>query len=138
MRAATLIAAVFFTSAAVFTERSPTPAQGTGWILGEDAETRQNPKPADPQTLADGKTIYKDKCARCHGTEGLGDGPEADPAAIDMDLTNPKRAGRNPDGVLYYKVLNGRARPQMPAFKDELTEQQIWAVVIYAQTLRKK
>ena len=54
-----------------------------------------------------------------------------------MDLTNPKRAGRNPDGVVYYKVLNGRRRPKMPAFKGELTDQQIWSVVTYAQSLRK-
>jgi mono/diheme cytochrome c family protein len=55
-----------------------------------------------------------------------------------MDLTNAKRAARNPDGVVYYKVLNGRKKPKMPAFKDELTEQQIWAVVAHVQNLRKK
>jgi mono/diheme cytochrome c family protein len=26
----------------------------------------------------------------------------------------------------------------MPAFKEELTEEQIWSVVAYVQTLRKK
>jgi mono/diheme cytochrome c family protein len=55
-----------------------------------------------------------------------------------MDLTNPERADRNVDGVVYYKVLNGRRRPKMPTFKEELTEQQIWAVVTYVQSLRKK
>jgi mono/diheme cytochrome c family protein len=55
-----------------------------------------------------------------------------------MDLTNPKRADRNADGVVFYKVANGRRRPKMPAFTDELTEQQIWSVVAYVQTLRKK
>ena len=55
-----------------------------------------------------------------------------------MDLTNPKRAERNTDGVVYYKVANGRGRPKMPAFKDELNEQQIWTVVAYVQSLRKK
>jgi mono/diheme cytochrome c family protein len=55
-----------------------------------------------------------------------------------MDLTNPKRADRNPDGVVFYKVWTGRQRPKMPTFKDELTEQQVWSVVAYVQTLRKK
>ena len=115
------------------------PAQARGWTLAEDAATKQNPMKPDENTLAAGKTLFKQKCERCHGPGGLGDGPDADPdAAGDMDLTNPKRTERNPDGVVYYKVLNGRGRPKMPAFKEELNEQQIWTVVTYVQTLRKK
>ena len=66
---------------------------------------------------------------------------DAKPTATDRDgrpLTDPKRAARNPDGVVFYKVLNGRGRPKMPAFKDELNEEQIWTIVTYVQTLRKK
>jgi mono/diheme cytochrome c family protein len=55
-----------------------------------------------------------------------------------MDLTNAKRADRNSDGVMFYKVWNGRKKPKMPAFSAEITEEQAWAVVAYAQTLRKK
>jgi mono/diheme cytochrome c family protein len=55
----------------------------------------------------------------------------------DMDLTVAKRAARNPDGVVFYKVMNGRRKPKMPAFKEELTQEQVWAVVAYAQSLRK-
>jgi mono/diheme cytochrome c family protein len=117
---------------------APAAAQARGWTLGEDAETKKNPLPAGDETIAAGRAVFKSKCQRCHGPGGLGDGPDADPDATDMDLTNPKRAERNTDGVVYYKVLNGRARPKMPAFKDELNEQQIWSVVAYVQTLRKK
>jgi mono/diheme cytochrome c family protein len=112
--------------------------QSGGWTLGDDVATKTNPLTVDAKTLAAGKAIFKDKCQRCHGPGGLGDGPDADPDATDNDLTNPKRAARNDDGTVYYKVLNGRKRPKMPAFKDELTEQQIWTVVSYVQTLRKK
>ena len=112
--------------------------QSDGWKLGDDVATKKNPLTADAKTLAAGKAIFKDKCAKCHGPGGLGDGPDAEPDAENMDLTNPKRAARNDDGTVYYKVLNGRKRPQMPAFKDELNEQQIWTVVTYVQTLRKK
>ena len=114
------------------------PQTARSWTLGEDADTKKNPVAVTAKTLEAGKAIFKDKCARCHGPGGLGDGPDADPDATEMDLTNPKRAPRNPDGVVYYKVLNGRKRPQMPAFKDELTEQQIWQVVAYVQSIRKK
>jgi mono/diheme cytochrome c family protein len=113
--------------------------QARGWTLGEDAATKQNPLKPDEKTLAAGKAVFKQKCQKCHGPGGLGDGPDADPdAAPDMDLTNPKRAERNTDGVVFYTVLNGRGRPKMPAFKDELSEEQIWQVVTYVQTLRKK
>jgi mono/diheme cytochrome c family protein len=110
-----------------------------GWVLPEDAATKKNPLTIDAKTLAIGKGVYKNKCERCHGPGGLGDGADADPdLAGDMDLTNPKRADRNPDGVVYYKVVNGRKKPKMPAFKDELSEEQIWAVVAHVQSLRKK
>jgi mono/diheme cytochrome c family protein len=114
------------------------PQTARSWTLGEDADTKKNPLTADEKTLAAGKALFKEKCSRCHGPGGLGDGKDADPDATEMDLTNPKRAGRNPDGVIYYKVLNGKSRPKMPSFKDELTEEQIWSVVAYVQTIRKK
>ena len=112
--------------------------QAGGWTLGEDAETKKNPLASDAKTLAAGKAIFKDKCQRCHGPGGLGDGPDADPDATDLDLTNAKRAARNDDGTVYYKVLHGRKRPKMPAFKDELNDEQIWTVLTYVQSLRRK
>jgi mono/diheme cytochrome c family protein len=39
---------------------------------------------------------------------------------------------------VFYKVLNGRKQPKMPAFKDELTKDQVWSVVAYVQTLRRQ
>ena len=118
------------------TKPSSNPA---GWQLPADAETLKNPLTVDEKLLATGKDVFKDKCERCHGPGGLGDGPDADPDAMtDMDLTVAKRAERNPDGVVFYKVMNGRRKPKMPAFKEELTPEQAWAVVAYAQSLRKK
>ena len=77
----------------------------------------------DDKVLAIGKKVFTDKCQKCHGPKGLGDGPDADPDhAEDMNLTNPKRADRNPDGVVFYKVLNGRRSPKMPAFKDRAVD----------------
>src|SRR4029079_5573039 len=56
----------------------------------------------------------------------------------EMDLAVAKRGPRNPDGVVFYKVWNGRKKPKMPAFKDELSKDQVWRIVSYAQTLRAK
>jgi mono/diheme cytochrome c family protein len=122
------------------TQQPPAQPSGTpsGWQLPPDADTKKSPLTVDDKVLAAGKAIFKDKCSKCHGSSGLGDGPDADPDhREDMDLTNPKRAERNSEGVMFYKVWNGRRRPKMPAFKEELTEQQAWSVVAYARTLRK-
>ena len=119
-------------------EKKPasTPA---GWILPKDAAETKNPHPVDAKLIATGRSVYKDKCQRCHGPGGLGDGEDADPdIREDMDLTRAARADRNPDGVVFHKVSNGRRKPKMPAFKDELSPDQIWAVVAYVQTLRKR
>ena len=114
-------------------------ARSEGWQLPPDAEEKKNPIPVDEKLLAAGRAVFKDKCARCHGPGGLGDGPDADPDAREnMDLTDPARADPNPDGVVFYKVWNGRRRPRMPTFSEELAEEQVWAVVAYVQSLRKK
>ena len=95
----------------------------SGWTLPPDAADTKSPLTVDDKVLAIGKKIFTDKCQKCHGPNGLGDGPDADPDhAEDMNLTNPKRADRNPDGVVFYKVLNGRRSPKMPAFKDRAVE----------------
>ena len=111
----------------------------SGWTLPPDAADTKSPLTVDDNVLAIGKKVFTDKCQKCHGPKGLGDGPDADPDhAEEMNLTNPKRADRNPDGVVFYKVTNGRRSPKMPAFKDELSKEQILSVVAYAQSLRRK
>ena len=110
-----------------------------GWTIPPEAKTVTNPLPVDDKLLAAGKATFKSKCSRCHGPGGKGDGPDADPEhADDMNLTNPERAVRNPDGVVFYKVWNGRQKPKMPTFKTEMTQDEVWAVVAYVQTLRKR
>ena len=114
-------------------------ASTSGWTLPADADAKKSPLTVDEKVLNTGKAVFKNKCTKCHGAAGVGDGPDADPEhREDMDLTNPKRADRNSDGIVFYKVSNGRRKPKMPAFKEELTEQQVWSVVAYVQTLRKK
>ena len=55
-----------------------------------------------------------------------------------MDLTRAAGAAKNPDGVVFYKIMKGRSEPRMPAFEDQITKEQAWAIVAYVQTLRGK
>jgi mono/diheme cytochrome c family protein len=113
--------------------------RGGGWTIPPTAAEEKSPLAVNDAVLANGKKLFASKCERCHGATAKGDGPDGDPAhAEDMDLTVAARAARNPDGVVFYKIWNGRASPKMPTFSEELTKEQVWALVAYVQTLRAK
>jgi len=112
---------------------------GGGWTLPPTAQTEKSPITVNDAALAAGKKVYSSKCERCHGKAGKGDGPDGEPEHMqDMDLTVAARAARNPDGVVFYKMWNGRASPKMPAQRDDLSKEQGWALVAYVQSLRGK
>jgi mono/diheme cytochrome c family protein len=113
------------------------PPGSDGWLIPAGAATEFNPAPGDSQALARGQSLYKAKCQRCHGADGTGHGPEADPDRPAGDLTDRRVAARNPDGVMFYKIWNGRAKPKMPAMKLDLTRSDVWLVVQYAKTFRQ-
>jgi mono/diheme cytochrome c family protein len=119
------------------TPETPRPGNPNGWMIPPEADQEKNPLAGDAKAIAAGKTLFDKTCKRCHGPGGKGDGPDADPDSMqDMDLTVARRANRNPDGIVFYKVWNGRKKPKMPAQKDELTKDQVWQIVSYVQTLR--
>lgn len=113
------------------------PEDSDGWQLPAGAAAEANPVPATPTVLAKGKDLYKSKCQKCHGPGGKGDGPDADKDKKPGDLTDGKRASRNPDGVMFYKIWNGRAKPKMPAFKTDISRTDVWTVIQFVKTLRQ-
>lgn len=136
--AAGILVAAFGVSVVRAADQAPAAQANAGWDLPPNADDEKSPKPVTPVVLNAGQSLFKKNCERCHGPEGKGDGPDADPDHMDdMDLTNPRRAERNSDGIVFYKIWNGRKKPKMPALKDELTKDQVWSIVAYAQTLRK-
>ena len=114
------------------------PDDSNGWHIPGSAAMERNPEPVDAAVLAKGQSLYKAKCQRCHGADGAGHGPESDPNHPAGDLTDSRAASRNPDGVLFYKIWNGRAKPKMPALKTDLTRTDVWTVIHYVKTLRKR
>ena len=102
-------------------------------VVVPDATTEKNPLTPSPKVIEEGKDQYSHHCERCHGKKGFGDGSEVDrkdrrnkPANLAMS--------RNPDGVMFYKIWNGRHDPRMPAFKSEMTKEEVWQVVTYITT----
>jgi mono/diheme cytochrome c family protein len=117
------VVACFFAFAALVYAQS-------GWTIPPNASNEQNPLSPSPKIIEEGKDQYGLHCEKCHGAKGLGDGPDVDrkdrrskPANLAMS--------RNPDGVMFYKIWNGRHDPRMPAFKSEMTKKEVWETIAY-------
>ncbi len=92
-----------------------------------------NPVPVSNASVADGKALYAQNCAVCHGASGHGDGPAArglNPQPVDLTV----HVGLHADGVLWGWITYGIPRTAMPSWKDKLTDKQRWDIVNYLRT----
>lgn len=104
------------------------------WNAPQEAAQRPNPVPKDAAAIERGQKLFEQYCANCHGKNGQGDGPLA--AALNPKPANlATRAGHHTDGDFAWKIANGRS--VMPAFKNQLTENQIWELAHFIQNLKK-
>jgi cytochrome c oxidase cbb3-type subunit 3 len=87
----------------------------------------ENPYERDPKAVAEGKILYSEKCADCHGKDGKGgDGPP---------LTGHLKYGET-DGKKFESIAQGRPGG-MPAFGTELGRDRIWKVLAYVDSVRE-
>jgi mono/diheme cytochrome c family protein len=105
-------------------------AQSKTWTMPDGAASEKNPLPMSPALLKHGESLYKSNCAGCHGKQGHGDGPNIDPKDRKHRPAN-LALSRNPEGVVFYKIWNGRKDPDMPEFKSRMTKDDAWAVTAY-------
>ena len=106
------------------------------WVAPPAAKSLANPLAVNPAGLAAAKIIYADRCARCHGDQGNGDGPDASmyktPPGV---LSDARVMGQETDGEIFWKIGEGR-RP-MPGFAKELSDEQRWQLVNFIRSLAK-
>jgi mono/diheme cytochrome c family protein len=91
-----------------------------------------------PGNVKAGKRLYEQNCASCHGLTGQGDGKAG--KGLNPGPTNIAMFSKMPmasDGYLLWTVAEGGAPLQtaMPAFKNSLTADEIWKIVIYLRQL---
>jgi len=82
----------------------------------------------------DAATLFKSKCAMCHGPDGSGNTPTGKAMKV-ADLRS-EEVQKQTDAQLIEATTNGKAK--MPAFKGKLTEPQIKELVQYVRELAKK
>jgi mono/diheme cytochrome c family protein len=86
------------------------------------------------EVLEEGAKIYSQRCAGCHGKQGLGDGdaPRSllpSPALLAFMIQRPIAV----DEYLLWSIAEGGKQfdTEMPAFKDTLKREDIWKIIAY-------
>jgi putative copper resistance protein D len=80
-------------------------------------------------SIAAGRVLYADHCARCHGRDGRGDGPAG--AGLPRPPADLRAAhtAHHTAGDLYWWITNGIAAAGMPEFGTRIGNEERWDVV---------
>ncbi len=91
--------------------------------------------PIVPPDLVNGAKVYNQECSQCHGTKGLGDGPQASQLSVPVATLGLSDFARQYSPAEWFSVVTkGNMEKFMPAFAN-LTDRQRWDVVAYAMSL---
>ena len=80
-----------------------------------------------------GRVIFSTICVRCHGIDGKGQGQMTFTPPV-ADLTSPAIQGKL-DARLFKSVHDGKQNTAMGAWREALTDDEIWDVLAYVRTL---
>jgi mono/diheme cytochrome c family protein len=105
------------------------------WIAPEWADTIKNKLPVNAETISKGDELYNMYCFSCHGDTGYGDGPAGGSMGIRPANFHDQRVIKQKDGALFWKLTNGKGN--MPPFKEALTEEQRWQLIVFLRELGK-
>ncbi|MFZ1135138.1 MAG: c-type cytochrome [Candidatus Korobacteraceae bacterium] len=89
------------------------------------ATQMKNPYSRDASAAADGKKLYAQNCAQCHGNNLQGMGPA--PTLVSASVKNAK------PGELFWFVTTGDLSKGMPSW-SQLSKQQRWQVVTFLES----
>lgn len=108
---------------------------GHSWMAPENAAKRNNPVAITTDSINNGRVLFMDRCASCHGSDAVGVPKEK--TGLKKDTPNlPKRLKAHSDGDFHWKIMNGKG--DMPSFEDELSEEETWDIINYIKTLNRQ
>jgi len=86
--------------------------------------------------LASAKKVFEERCAKCHGETGKGDGPKAKTLKKKpRDYTDKAEMSKITDEQLKKEILDGK-KP-MPAFRSKIDEKTVDDLIAYVRTFAK-
>jgi len=104
---------------------------------------RVAPIPDNEANLVAGAEVYRDQCASCHGIHGKPSSfgahmfPAAPPLWEKHHNGDVVGVSDDPVGETYWKVANGIRLTGMPAYKEVLTDAQMWQVALLLSDANK-
>jgi len=106
-------------------------------VIDSASDGLVNPRPANLDSLANGKVLFERYCSTCHGMKGLGDGPVSmtgstnGPLAGVLAVAGPASIARvRSDGHIYTTIRYGRRR--MPNY-SRIPSSDRWDIVNYVR-----
>ncbi len=102
-----------------------------------EAQKMKNPEPANAESVEAGGKLYTRHCASCHGIAGKGDGGMALSGGTPSDLTDAEWDYGASDGEIFVAIRDG-VSSDMLAYKDKLSDKQIWQVVNFLRSIGPK
>lgn len=132
MKSAKILSVLGISSVLLFFVQSQSLAHS--WMAPENEAKKKNPIQISDESTNNGQALFIDLCSSCHGLGAVGLSKEK--TGLKKDTPNlSNRLKTHSDGDFHWKILNGKA--DMPSFKDELSEQEVWNVINYIKTLIK-
>jgi mono/diheme cytochrome c family protein len=99
-----------------------------------------NPVPHTTDTLQEAKSLYENRCSKCHGTNGDGKGS----ATKDMDVKPRNYTAKAlmetiPDGQLFWIICYGSDPDitEMKGYKKKLSDEQMWSLIHYIRSFAR-
>ena len=107
----------------------------SGNFLGGPQAT--NPIPATVDSIDQGRQVFLDSCAKCHGVDARGGGPASNTTQVPPPaLTGPSsHLTVHSDADLFTFISDGLPGG-MPAWAHTLSDNQIWEVIVFLRSLQ--
>lgn len=128
------IAMILLVLAVLLTACSGSPKESTA-IAPVPAAYAGKTNPLGAEAAVEGAAIFHNSCEPCHGPQGHGDGPAGvtlDPAPKNLADLQVKVG----DDYLFWRISDGKDGTSMSPWKNILTEEQIWQLVAFINTLK--
>jgi mono/diheme cytochrome c family protein len=105
------------------------------WRAPDAAVQTENPITYSVESVTRGKVLFEQHCQKCHGYWGEGNG------VVGLSLNKRPAnllhlAGKKAEGEFAWKISEGRG--DMPGFRKILSEEDIWHIVNFVQSLENE
>ncbi|OYT18951.1 MAG: hypothetical protein CCU26_14170 [Nitrospira sp. UW-LDO-01] len=122
------------------------------WPIATDATEHETPKAPDTfltmtnpvtsttDTLQEAKSLYENRCSKCHGTSGNGKGSATKDLEVKpRNYTDKALMETIPDGQLFWIICYGSdpEATEMAGYKKKLSEEQMWSLVHYIRSFAR-